>query len=381
MPCNFKYYLMKIKIFTAILSVTLVSCGSNSHNEVSKEADDHGHHEDEIVVNPKDAKRFGIEVEGVAPTQFSEVVKVIGEVLPVSSDQAVVSAPTSGIVRLSVGVTQGKSVKAGERIASISAKGISGGDQNEAARVNLEAAKRELDRITPLLADGIVTKKDYNDALQAYESAKAAYSTPAAGGAASAPINGVISNMMVSDGTYVEAGQPIATVARSTRMTLKALLPQKYISFLPLIETANITTAQSDKVIALKDHGGKLLSSSVSGGNDMQGYIPVYFSFDNSGDIAPGTAADVYLIGGSKAEAITVPVSALSEQMGETFVYIKEDEHGYEKSPVKIGRNDGKRVEILSGVEAGDSVVVKGVTFVKLAETSTVVPEGHSHSH
>ena len=113
----------------------------------------------------------------------------------------------------------------------------------------------------------------------------------------------------------------------------------------------------------------------------MQGYIPVYFSFDNSGDIAPGTAADVYLIGSSKAEAITVPVSALSEQMGETFVYIKEDEHGYEKSPVKIGRNDGKRVEILSGVEAGDSVVVKGVTFVKLAETSTVVPEGHSHSH
>ncbi|MCI8997975.1 MAG: efflux RND transporter periplasmic adaptor subunit [Muribaculaceae bacterium] len=376
---------MKTKIFSTILSLTLIGCGSHSHEDaadVHNEAEEHHHHdEDEIIVKPEDAKRFGIGVEVVAATPFNEVVKVIGEVLPVASDQAIVSAPTSGIVRLAGGITQGSGVTAGQRIASISAKGVTGGDPNEAAKVTLDAAKRELDRITPLYDDGIVTKKDYNDALQAYESAKTAYSRPAAGGGASSPINGIVSNMMVADGEYVEAGQPIATIARSTRLTLKALLPQKYISFLPLIETANIIPAQSESVISLKENGGKLLSSSVSGGNDIQGYIPVYFTFDNNGAVAPGSAADVYLIGNMRGATLTVPVSALTEQMGESFVYVKEDDHGYDKRNVKVGRNDGKRVEILSGIAEGDSVVTQGVTFVRLAETSTVVPEGHSHSH
>jgi len=38
-------------------------------------------------------------------------------------------------------------------------------------------------------------------------------------------------------------------------------------------------------------------------------------------------------------------------------------------------------MEILSGLHEGDKVVVGGVSFVRLAEQSTVVPEGHSHNH
>lgn len=370
---------MKIRVVVAAFAMAICSCGHDG--EKHSPAEDEHDHGDEIVMSPEDAARFGVSVEGVSPSGFNEVVKVMGEVLPGASDQAVVTAPTAGVVTLAKGVTQGANVRAGERIASISSKGITGGDPNMAAKATLDAAKRELDRITPLLADGIVTKKDYNDALQAYETAKAAYSNRAAAGTATAPIAGVIGNLLVADGAYVEAGQAIATVARSTRMTLKALLPQRYISFLPVIETANIIPAQTDKVIALSERGGKLMSSTVATGNDVRGYIPVYFSFDSNGDVAPGSAAEVYLIGVAKAEALTVPVEAVSEQMGESFVYVKKDAHGYEKRPVKLGKNDGKRVEIIEGIAKGDSVVTTGMTFVRLAETSTVVPEGHSHSH
>ncbi len=371
---------MKFKIFTAIAVFSFCSCIDKEERHTSGETEEHDHG-DEIVMSPADAIRFGVAVECVRPSQFNEVVKVMGEVLPAASDQAVVTSPASGVVTLAKGITQGENVKAGGLVATISAKGITGGDQNEAARVNLEAAKRELDRLTPLLADGIVTKKDYNDALQAYESAKVSYSTRAAGGAVTAPMSGVIGNLLVADGAYVEAGQAIATVARSTRMTLRVLLPQRYISFLPVIHTANIQPAQSDKVISLSDCDGKLMSSTVAAGNDVRGYIPVYFSFDNNGEIAPGSAADVYLIGNVRSGVVTVPVSAVSEQMGETFVYVKKDAHGYEKCPVKLGKNDGKRVEVIEGISHGDSVVTKGMTFIRLAETSTVVPEGHSHSH
>ncbi|WP_437438928.1 efflux RND transporter periplasmic adaptor subunit, partial [Duncaniella muris] len=107
----------------------------------------------------------------------------------------------------------------------------------------------------------------------------------------------------------------------------------------------------------------------------------VYFSFDSNGDVVPGMPAEVYLIGTDKAETLAVPVGAVSEQQGENFVYVKVDDHAYKKQPVTLGRSDGRRIEVLSGVNDGDSVVTYGSTFVRLAETSTVVPEGHSHSH
>lgn len=366
---------------TAFAMVTTACSHSHSDSHAGEAEEGHDHH-DEIVMSPADAARFGVSAEAALKAPFCEIVKVSGEVLPAATDRAVVSAPTAGIVRLAPGLESGKTVKAGEVIASISAGNISGGDANQVAKATLDAAKRELDRITPLLKDGLVTKKDYNDALRAYEEARSAYSPRAASGRAASPISGVLSELLVSDGAYVEAGQPIATVARSQRLTLRALLPARHVDLLPRIASANFVPSHSGgDAVRLADRGGKLLSSSTSAGDNTPGYIPVYFTFDNHGDVVPGTPAEVYLIGSQKTDALTVPVGAISEQQGEKFVYVKVEDHAYAKHPVKIGRNDGQRVEILGGIAEGDSVVAVGTTFVRLAETSTVVPEGHSHNH
>ncbi|MCM1075784.1 MAG: efflux RND transporter periplasmic adaptor subunit [Bacteroides sp.] len=370
-------------IIVSLIGALSLAVSGCSHGHNLEETDEHGYHDhhDDIVMSPADASRFGVEVDVVRKVPFSETVKVSGEILPAASDRAVVAAPTAGIVRLAGGVEVGKTIGGNETVASISAGNVSGGDANRTAKATLDAAKRELDRITPLLADGIVTKKDYNDALRAYEEAKSAYSPVAATGRASSPITGIISELLVNDGSYVEAGQPIATVARSQRLTLKALLPARYSDILPRIVSANIRPSHSESVFDLSDRGGKLLSSSSSAADATPGYTPVYFTFDNRGDIVPGSPTEVFLVGAQRSDVLTVPLSAISEQQGEKFVYVKEDDHAYEKRPVKVGRNDGLRVEILDGISEGDSIVSSGTTFVRLAETSTVVPEGHSHSH
>ena len=384
MSYSFSY---RVFVPSAITLLSLLASGCRhdheNEDEHEEESEEHHHdHHDDIVISPKDAARFGISAEAALKAPFSETVKVTGEILPAATDRSVVTAPTSGIVRLASGIEPGKTVKAGEIIGSISATNISGGNTDKVAKATLDAAKRELDRVTPLLKDGLITKKDYNEALRAYEEAKNAYSPAAASGRAVASIAGVVSELLVNDGAYVEAGQPIATVARSQRLTLKAMLPARYVDLLSRITSANILPSVSEKsTINLSERGGKLLSSSPSAGDATPGYLPVYFSFDSHGDVVPGTPIEVILIGSERNDAISVPLSAISEQQGEMFVYIKEDDHAYEKSPVRVGRNDGFRIEILDGISEGDSVVASGTTFVRLAETSTVVPEGHSHHH
>lgn len=368
-------------IYFASAALILSGCGSHSsHNEAAEAEEHHHHNANEIVVEPEDAEKYGIEVEAAAKAPFVEVVKVSGEIMPSNADRSTVTSPTAGVVTLSKALAQGSEVRAGQTIASVSAKNVTGGDTNQGAKVALDAAKRELDRLTPLLADGIITRKEYNDALTAYESAKAAYSPRAASGTVSSPRNGVLTQLMVTDGEYVEAGQPIATVATSQKLTLRALLPSSQSAFLPRISGAVIST-HGGEPIDLADAQGKLLSADVASSSDAPGYVPVYFSMANVGTVVPGSAVEVYLKGSSTADVISVPIEALTEQMGQMFVFVKIDEEGYEKKLVKVGRNDGMRSEILEGIAEGDSVVVKGATFVRLAQQSTVVPEGHSHHH
>lgn len=348
------------------------------------EAEEHGeesHEGEEITLHKHLADEFGVEAEKIAPGEFAQVVKVSGQIESATTSRAVVSATASGIVHFAGNITEGKKVSAGTLIASISAKGISGGDSNAAAAAALDAAKRELDRVTPLHKDGIVSTKDYNAARQAYEQAKAAYSGTPAGGSATSSTAGVITSLLVRQGEYVSVGQPIAVVSGNNSLTLRGDLPEKYYSFLPTVSDANFRAAYTDEVVALKDLNGKLLSSGGAVGDNSRGYLPVYFSFENNGKVVPGSYAEVYLIGTKRHDVLAVPLAAVSEQQGQHFVYVRLDEDCYKKCPVTLGGNDGQKVEILAGIQSGDAVVTKGMTFVKLAETSGVVPEGHSHSH
>ena len=107
----------------------------------------------------------------------------------------------------------------------------------------------------------------------------------------------------------------------------------------------------------------------------------VVFELDNKGEVVPGAYIEVFLLTASIDNAIVVPVSALTEEQGLYFVYLRLDEEGYKKQEVTVGNSDGENVRILSGLHEGDQVVTRGVYQVKLAANSGVIPEGHSHNH
>lgn len=403
-----KYILLPLcAAYILFMGGSLASCNSNAKDELAHHHHDHGHHghdehdhdheghdhdhEDydhdshkhtgkEIVVEPEVAKEFGVQVETVTPGSFNNVTKVSGRILESPSGASVASSPSSGTVTFTSGINEGKQVSAGTLIATVKTSATTGGDANAAAKANLDAAKRELERVRPLHEHGIVSTAEFNAALAAYENAKALYSPSASSGRITAPAAGTITQLAVKNGQFVEAGAPVAYISGSSTLTLRADIPQRLAGKTAEFTGARLRTAYSPEVFDLSDMGARRVDGNglVS---SRPGYIPLYFDFSNNGQLVAGTPVEVFLQGAPRSNVISVPVSALSEQQGKFFVFVQVDDECYLKRPVTLGENDGRRVEIISGIEPGDKVVSSGMMAIRLAESSGVVPEGHSHSH
>ncbi len=400
-------------ICTALLfNAATVSCGKNEHkedHEMSHEDHDHEHeghdhdmedddhdghdHSDEegsheghdhsglIEMKESTVKRFGVETEKILPSDFSEVILVSGRIEAKASDEGVATATRNGILTLSPNINTGVRVNAGSSIGSISASNVQGGDPTVQAIAARNAAKRELDRLKPLHDDGIVSTEEYNNALRTYEEAEAAVKTSKQGSASvNSPKSGVITQLLAKSGEYVEIGQRIAVVSGNTSLTLRADLPEKYIGRLSGITSANFRPASSEETFDLEALNGKMISNAGSSVSD-NGYIPVYFSFSNNGAVAPGAFAEIFLKSGLRHDVVSVPKEAIVEINGNKCVYASHGKDHFIKHLVTLGASDGKRVEILSGLEAGEEVVVKGAQAVRMAETSATAVPGHTHNH
>lgn len=366
-----------------------VSCGQSpshsGHHHEFEEEDEHEHEHNtnssEISFSPEKAKQFGVEVSKVSYSTMHSTIKTSGKIEAAQGEQYIVVAPSAGTVRLRQSIIAGAKIGSGATVATISAKHITGGDANEQAHIALRKAKREIERLKPLYQDKIVTASQYNEALQAYESAKAACASSAeSSSTAATAISGTVTALLVTDGQYVEAGAPIAQVSKNANLVLTASLPTSAAAELNNITDANFRTSNSAVTTTISALGGHRIFSDTYASTTTPGYLNVNFQFKNNGDYVSGAYAEVYLIGQAKQKAITVPKSAITEELGTFYVYIQLDEDCYMKRPVTTGISDGLNVEITSGLSEGESVVTKGATVIKLAATSGSIP-GHTHEH
>ncbi len=115
--------------------------------------------------------------------------------------------------------------------------------------------------------------------------------------------------------------------------------------------------------------------------DERSGRVPVVFELDNPGRRwRPGTAVDVALVRGASAPVPAVPRSALVEEEGAQVVFVQLGGETFERRVVRTGRADDRWVEVLSGVDVGEHVVVEGAYAVRLASVSTA-DVGHGHAH
>lgn len=384
---------MKNYILTGTLCMFLLgACGEHAHehgeeghsHEEEMHAGEKAGHSDEIILTPEKAKAAGVEAETVHAGSFRNVIHTSGQILAAQGEEATVVAASSGVVSFSRKVAEGMQVGKGTELLSVSAAHIQDGDPVQKAKVAYEKAKEEYERAQKLVSSQIVSQKDFAALREVYENARLTYealkpSKSGKGVSVKSPIGGFIKTCLVKEGDYVTVGQPLMTVTQTRRLVLKAEVSERYYAQLSQVVSANFQTPYNNKVYSLENLGGKLLSFGKSSG-DASYYVPVTFEFDNRGDMVPGSFVEVYLLSGERNGVLSLPISALTEEQGVYFVYLKLDEECYKKQEVKLGTSDGSRVEILSGVKDGDTVVTRGAIHVKLASASNAIP-AHTHNH
>ena len=370
----------------------LCCCGEHSHGNdhadesEHKEETGHGHdHAGEISFTKEQAKAAGLAIETVTPSTFHTVIRTSGQIVAPQGEEQTVVATASGILAYYRGsIAEGMAVKAGEAIASVSAKHLQDGDPAVNARAAFETAEREYQRAARLVADKIISAKEYEQAKLNYETARNAYHAQAAsmtsrGIAISSGMSGYVKQLLVAQGEYVTVGQPIAVVTRDRRLQLKAFVPESEYGSLRTISSANFISPSDRNVLhSLASLNGRLVSYGRSL-SDNGAFVPAVFEFDNVGDILSGSYVEVFLIGAARNNTITVPLSAITEEQGLYFVYVQEHDEDYVKRQVTLGDSDGLRRVVISGLKPGEKVVAKGAYNVKLASMSTEIPHGHSH--
>jgi membrane fusion protein, heavy metal efflux system len=318
---------------------------------------------------------------------FNDVIKATGQILSAQGDEMIVAAKSSGIVRFTGKNTLGANVSNGEILFN-----IVGGDITEEnidvkykeAKATYEKTKADFDRAKELIKDNLITQKDYLQRQNEFEIAQTQFNSLAknyssGGQKITASLNGFIKNIYVSEGQYVNAGEPLASISQNQRLILKAEVSQKYFSKLKLFTSANFKTPYDNKVYNTVNLNGKLLSYGKST-NESSAFIPVSFEIDNKGEIIPGSYIELYLKSDPINDALVMPVSALIEEQGVFYVYVQVEGEAFQKREVKLGASDGIDVQVLSGVNEGERVVNKGAYQIKLATMSGSMP-AHGHEH
>ena len=405
-----------IGIYSILMAACLMaSChpGEKHHGSHDHEGEEKEDHSGEIVMTDEQMEKAGVDIETVEPGDFTAVMKAAGQIVRRQGDEQTVSATISGIVYWrNASLSEGSQVGSGQPLADITARHLQDGDPIAKAKATFEAAKSEMERVKPLADENILSQREYEQARLNYQTAKAAYEGIAASKSGSAVVTtgmgGFIKSLIVKSGDYVNVGDPIAVVTQNRRQQLVVDVPECAYRNMNDIRSANFKATGNDNVYKLSELNGKLISYSRTL-PEGSAYLPATFEFDNVGDIIAGSFVEVYLLLKQKQNVITVPNTSLTEEQGLYYVYVKKHNHNheahedhehedhdheaheghehkgeegiFEKREVKIGQTDGVRTEILSGLKAGECIVTEGAYQVKLAASSSAIPEGHNHNH
>ncbi len=242
----------------------------------------------------------------------------------------------------------------------------------EQAKSQLETAKANYERTRLLYEAADVSQSLLEQQLATYTTAKAQLENAKTALQASerqlsyctltAPVSGVITMVFVTNFQAIPAGQPIAKMESGNNLMMEIGLPEALIGDIHLNDTASVVfdAFHTKTYSAVVSQIGITISPAST--------YPVELTVtDQDENLRPGMSGEATLRFKQHSSTITIPLSAIVSTVdGKHFVWIyREKTHDVTQRFVEMGPAVKEGVEIKSGLNPGETIVFKGVNYLR----------------
>ncbi|MEO8859546.1 MAG: efflux RND transporter periplasmic adaptor subunit [Burkholderiaceae bacterium] len=281
----------------------------------------------------------------------------------------VIASQVPGAV-VALDVKAGDRVRAGQVLLRLDARvaeqtASAGSAQVQAARANQQVASREFERQKQLFQQGYISQAALDRAEATFKATQAeALAQLSTAGAAQtqsglyvvkAPYAGVVSDVAVVLGDMALPGRPLLAIYDPAALRVSVALPQTVAARLQLGQPLQVELpgAGSGRIAAAQ---AQLLPSADAATHtqELRLNLPAGLL-----EVAPGMFARAWLPATDRAGArLYVPAQTIVRRAELTGVYVVDDAGRPLLRQVRLGRRDTARVEVLSGVSAGERVAL-----------------------
>ena len=252
-------------------------------------------------------------------------------------------------------------VKVGDRVGAGQAVARMEATQASQAEIQLADAKTNFARMDELYKVGGVSKAQWEQAKSAVDQAKLAYGNAAENTVLRSPISGFVTAKNYDNGDMTSPQLPVVVIQQIAPVKAVIGVSEQYYSYLKKGAAATLS------VDAL---GEETFSGVVT--NIFPTLDPVTHTVSTEIEVAnkdlklrPGMYARVHLDFGTK-EALTVPDKAIVRQAGSgaRYVYVFSGGKAVYRA-VELGQQQGDLYEVVSGLNAGDQVIISAPSNLK----------------
>lgn len=235
----------------------------------------------------------------------------------------------------------------------------------EQARATAENLQRQVERNRALLAQGAISKQAFDDLQSSQDAARARLDQSQASARLArqqlrdasirAPFDGRVGERTVDVGDYVRKGDPLLTVTDDDTLEVRFTVPEGYADRVSVGSSMQVTTPS----VSGRWFDGRVYFVSPTVDPQTRSVALKAVVPNPEGELRAGSSADVRLVLERRSGAVVVPEAAVVPRQGESLVFVVREGKAV-RTPIQVGYRTPGRVEVASGVAAGDTVVTAG---------------------
>lgn len=328
----------------------------------------------------------------VAERPGSLEVTALGEIVAEETRYAEVAPPAGGqIVRVLVGTNA--LVGHGAALAELRSAPLGRARADRlTAGARLDLARQTLERKQALARDRVVALRE----VQAADAAVRAADADAAAADAAldalgiaddagpdtslyllrSPIAGRVLDRRAILGRYAEPTDALFTIADLSQVWVVAQAFERDAVAIAPGSLAHVTLT----ALPGREFDGRvtLIGSQVAAGSRT---LPIRIALANPhGELRPGMSTSSRIeVSGPRGTIVTVPAAALQRVGDRWLAFVPKGEYEYEMRPIGRGRDVGPNVEVITGLRAGEPVVVEGAFLLKAEAEKRAGVDAHAH--